>query len=405
MKKLLIPLLLIAALPAQTPPIRVTLLGTAGPSMTTDRAEAGTLVEAGSEVLLFDCGRLVPERLTQIGMAGVTKVFLTHLHSDHTDGLPILWMGAWRQRGTTPISLFGPATIPQFPAGTKALAEHITSAFDTDTRIRRDLVERLSADAIKINAKEIAEGVVYQDNGVTVTAFLVDHSPVEPAFGYRIDYGGYAVVISGDTRPSDNLVKFAKGADVLIHEVFQGAAGLVADYHTSPVGAAGIFNRVAPKLAVYTHVIGGNPTAATRAAGYTGPLVVGTDLTTISIGPAITYRLCESPSTPTVTAVTSSDYKTTLASSGVITVWGSGFSPGGGNSVRFARAAAMPGGSPGTGNPPAVVIDDAAGSLFWDFSANQINAPIQGRVSAGAWILSVQNACGVTSAGLAITLQ
>ena len=91
-----------------------------------------------------------------------------------------------------------------------------TTAFATNTHIRRDLVEKWPAQSIAIDAHDISEGVVYRNNGVTVTAFLVDHAPVSPAFGYRIDYGGHAVVISGDTRPADNLVKFAKGAASVI---------------------------------------------------------------------------------------------------------------------------------------------------------------------------------------------
>jgi ribonuclease Z len=147
---------------------------------------------------------------------------------------------------------------------------------------------------------------VYQSNGVTVTAFLVDHGAVRPAFGYRIDYAGRSVAISGDTRPSDNLVKFAKGVDVLVHEVFntrQGGPGGKdgkdgkggngpAAYHTTPEQAADIFKRVAPRLAVYSHLapMAFDPTDRTRAAGYTGPLLVGSDLTVITIGDKISSK-------------------------------------------------------------------------------------------------------------------
>ena len=96
---------------------------------------------------------------------------------------------------------------------------HLQKAFAFDIRIRRDVDEKFPAEGIKAIVTDIHEGVVYAANGVKVTAFLVDHAPVSPAFGYRIDYRGHSVVLSGDTKPSDNLVKFSQGVDVLIHEV------------------------------------------------------------------------------------------------------------------------------------------------------------------------------------------
>src|SRR5580704_16537964 len=109
--------------------ILVRLLGTAGPSLSPDRAEAGLLVIAGSEVLLFDCGRGIPERLSQLpGRISVSKVFLTHLHSDHTEGLPILWMNenTWSARGTTPLSVWGPGQDTDQPAGVADLTSMLS---------------------------------------------------------------------------------------------------------------------------------------------------------------------------------------------------------------------------------------------------------------------------------------
>ena len=145
---------------------------------------------------------------------------------------------------------------------------------------------------------QIAEGVVYPQNRVTVTAFRVDHAAGSTAaFGYRIDYAGRSVVISGDTRPSGNLVKFAQSADVLIHGVIAVAAGALkaserakqtVGVHTSPEDAGRIFDRVKPKLAVYTHVsLVGGPAAQARLAAelvprtratYSGAVEVGEDL-------------------------------------------------------------------------------------------------------------------------------
>jgi ribonuclease Z len=188
---------------AQQPSIYVRLLGTGGPSIGGPRAEAGLLVVAGTEILLFDCGNGIPDHLAQIGrLAAVNKVFLTHLHSDHTEGLPVLWMNwsAWAGRGDTPLSVWGPGRGPDQPAGTADLTSQLANAWATDTHMRRDVVEHLPGGGIQIQATEITgDGVIYQSNGVTVTAFLVDHGPVKPAFGYRVDYQGHSVV-SRETR-------------------------------------------------------------------------------------------------------------------------------------------------------------------------------------------------------------
>jgi len=147
--------------------------------------------------------------------ADVTKVFLTHLHSDHVISLPELYLYPWASQGrTTPFEVWG-------PDGTKPMMDHLQKAFvfDIHIHIRRDVDEKFPGSGIKVIATDIREGVVYQANGVKVTAFLVDHGPVKPAFGYRVEYRQHSVVLSRDTRPSENLVKFAKGADLLIHEV------------------------------------------------------------------------------------------------------------------------------------------------------------------------------------------
>jgi ribonuclease Z len=103
-------LVLLLAAPVWAQSIFVRLLGTAGPSLNPNHAEAGLLVVAGSEVLLFDCGHGIPNRLAQVGRTGANKVFLTHVHSDHTEGLPELWMNenTWGSRGNTPLSVWEP---------------------------------------------------------------------------------------------------------------------------------------------------------------------------------------------------------------------------------------------------------------------------------------------------------
>ena len=127
-------------------------------------------------------------------------------------GIPDLYLTGWASQGrVVPLRVWG-------PAGTRDMMTHLQKAFAFDIHIRRGVDELFPADGIKTVAVDIREGVVYEEGGVKVTAFLVDHGPVKPAFGYRVDYRGHSVAISGDTKPSDNLVKFSQGVDLLIHE-------------------------------------------------------------------------------------------------------------------------------------------------------------------------------------------
>jgi len=162
--------------------------------------------------------------------------------------------------------------------------------------------EGLPAEGVRLVAREISEGGIQREGAMRVSAFLVDHGVVKPALGYRVDLGGRSVVLSGDTRPSGNLVKFARGTDVLIHEVIapeaerRGAAASfsreqrerVIAHHTTPEDAGRIFARVKPRLAVYSHIVPSfamedDLLAPTRKT-YSGPLEVGEDGMVIEIG-------------------------------------------------------------------------------------------------------------------------
>jgi ribonuclease Z len=297
--------------PAAASSLRVILLGTGGgPVITPDRLGISTLVVAGPEQLLFDAGRGLTFALARLSIRAstVTKVFLTHLHSDHIVSLPELYLFPWASQGRkAPLQVWG-------PEGTRAMAAHLSDAFSFDIHVRRDVDEKYSPDGITIAATDVREGVVYEASGVRVTAFLVDHGPVQPALGYRIDYGGHSVVLSGDTKPSDNIVKFARGADVLIHEVgrakddpaltgppdepMPGGSGTtraqartIADHHTDAAEAARVFQRVSPRLAVFSHAnVSPVETLATVRRGYAGRVEYGSDLMTIEIGSDITIR-------------------------------------------------------------------------------------------------------------------
>jgi ribonuclease Z len=286
--------------------LKVTLLGTGHPFPVMDRFGPSTLVEAGREKLLIDCGRGATQRLWQLGipLSGVTATFLTHLHSDHVVGIPDLFLTGWLPppfgRRTEPFRVWG-------PTGTRDMMSSLEKAYQADIRIRIE-DEKLPPRGASILAEDISEGVVYQANGVKVTAFDVDHGvAIKPALGYRIDYAGRSVVISGDTRFSENLIRFSRGADVVIHEVAQAseellrkseAARRIVGHHTSPEEAGIVFARLTPRLAVYSHIVLlttepgiAAPTisdlvARTRKT-YAGRLEVGEDLMTIEIGDTV----------------------------------------------------------------------------------------------------------------------
>ena len=291
------------------PIMRVTLLGTGVPLLdptayvNSGRVTAGLMVEAGPERLLFDVGQGIVTRLLQAGggaanpYVAINHVFISHLHSDHIADLPALYSYAWLFRDDQPFLVWGPGNGPNQPVGTAAIMPLMRVAFQNDFYLRccgfTDPNEIFSQNGIAFNVTELFEGPVYSSNGVTVSAFLVDHKPVDPAFGFRIDYQGHSVVFSGDTRFNQNLINHSMGVDVLIHEVYGFARNTgpqIFDYHTPPEDAAKVFSMAAPKLAVYTHIaIPPGTTSAdlvtrTRAAGYAGPLQVGADLMKIDIG-------------------------------------------------------------------------------------------------------------------------
>ena len=265
------------------------------------------LVEAAttpSTRILVDAGRGATQRLFAIGgrdlLSGIDLVLLTHLHSDHVVGLPDLWLTGWIFGRSRPFSLKG-------PEGTATMMGHLEKAYAFDVRVRRDIDEKLPGSGAVVDARDVSPDAPFEVSGVRVTPFLVDHGPVKPAFGYRIDYAGKSVVLSGDTRYSQNLVAHAKGCDVLVHEVVVPSVEMmrsavadatkirrIIEHHTTPEDAGRVFSDVKPRLAVYSHIVPSPATeedlvAPTRKT-YAGPLAVGYDLMSISIGEEITVE-------------------------------------------------------------------------------------------------------------------
>lgn len=285
---------------APEPPwMRVTLLGTGNPRPSLERFGPATLVEAGGRQILVDAGRGAIQRLFEIGsvqpLRTLDLLLFTHLHSDHVVGFPDLWLTGWIFGRDRPLAVTG-------PPGTRDMCAHLEQAFAFDRAVRsKD--EGYPAAGIALDVKDAAPGVVYERDGLRITAFAVDHGGgVEPAYGYRVDYRGLSAAFSGDTRYFEPLVDLVRGVDVLVHEVIspevemrrtglraeRGVERVIA-HHTSAEQAGRIFARVKPRLAVYSHIVPSPTTAEdlvepTRRS-YDGALAVGYDLMEIDIRP------------------------------------------------------------------------------------------------------------------------
>jgi len=220
---------------------------------------------------------------------GPEALFITHLHSDHTLGYPDLILTSWVMRRATPFSVYG-------PRGLRRMTRHLLAAFSEDIKIRTEGLEHEVPGGYRVNVKEIRAGVVYQRDGIRVTAIRVPHGNWKEAFAYRIDTPDRSIVISGDTRPSEALIKASMGVDVLVHEVYSAAHLAPEDrpggedwpqynreFHTSDVELGTIAARIKPKLLILTHIIRMGATdeellAGVRKGGFTGRVVIGRDL-------------------------------------------------------------------------------------------------------------------------------
>jgi ribonuclease Z len=284
---------------------RVTLLGTGVPIPRPERFGPATLIEAGEHTILIDAGRGATIRMFQIGVpiGQIDALLLTHFHSDHTVGIPDLWLTGWLN------GYFGARQKPFHvigPTGTTELMSHLEAAYSRDLEIRIEDEKLVRAHA-SITIEEFeADGIVYEAGDLRIAAFTVDHGvAIKPAYGYRIEYQDRVAVISGDTRYNENVVKFGTGVDLLIHEVAMAPPELCAEphiqrvlnHHTTPQEAGLVFARAKPKLGVYTHLVmlasASVPApsiqdliAQTRET-YVGPLIVGEDLMSFEISDII----------------------------------------------------------------------------------------------------------------------
>jgi ribonuclease BN (tRNA processing enzyme) len=284
---------LLAAAGPVPPPTRVVLLGTkGGPTPSPLRAAPATLIEIAGRAFVVDCGNGVANQLAKARMplSRLAHIFITHNHSDHMADVGTLIELAWSSGLITPVTVHGPPPIRQIVHDQLA-----AFAYDIAGRIREE--GRVPLAPLVHVDERAAPGVVLREADVTVTSALVDHETIRPAFAYRFDTPGRSIVISGDTRYSDNLVRLAKGADLLIHEAIYApaidhmggeAAPTLRDHlrrsHTVTEDVGLVAARAGVKKLVLSHLVPADPAITDEMwlAGvrknFAGEAVVGRDL-------------------------------------------------------------------------------------------------------------------------------
>jgi len=286
--------------------LHIVLCGTGSPMPDPERANACTAVVAGGHIVVIDTGpgSWAKFARTRLPAGAIDAVLFTHLHSDHIGALGEFAVQSWIGGRKVPLDVFGPGKPQEIKppmdaeggvygvSGTADVVRGFALAYDSDSgfRIAHHGADYLAPEGARMLAHEVeapAPGqsvTVFDKDGLKISAFLVNHHPVEPAFGYRIEYQGRVAVVSGDTKKTENVAYFSKGADLLVHEALSAdmvtriagaldAAGnhrlakMARDtigYHTSPVEAAEIAREANVKLLVFSHLVPPLPNALLR---------------------------------------------------------------------------------------------------------------------------------------------
>ena len=244
------------------------LLGTGTPNADPERSGPSLAIVVGSNSYIVDFGPGVVRRASALSKQWGGKIealnannlklaFLTHLHSDHTAGYADLILTPWVLGRNIPLEVYGPKGLTQ-------MTEDLLEAYRSDISYRLDGLEPANALGWQVNTHEITEGVVFQDDLIEVTAFKINHGSWDNAFGYRFVTPDKTIVISGDTRPSQNLIRYSEGADILVHEVYSQAGfdkktevwkKYHAAHHTSTFELGEIANKTKPGLLVLHHIL------------------------------------------------------------------------------------------------------------------------------------------------------
>ena len=284
--------------------MKLTFLGTGAPRPSTERYGPSIYIEAGDHKILVDAGPGMRERLFEAGgfaaISGVDHLLITHLHFDHTVSISSAWLSGWLFGRRVPLKIQG-------PVGIKDMMENIKKAYQWDVDYR--VMVGVPIEGTELIVDEVSEGVIFNEDGIKITAFPVEHMPIDvktgkllglrgETLGFRIDYKGHSVLFSGDTRSTEEsrINEEGKGVDLLIHEVQVPSPGATKEanlanvslsVHSTPEQAGLVFTKTKPRMAVYSHIIPPGTTAEELDKDtklyYSGPLTVAHDFMEITL--------------------------------------------------------------------------------------------------------------------------
>ena len=272
--------------------MQITLLGTGTPSPNPKRRGPGHLITCGDNRFLIDCGSGVVHQMVQVGVSpiDIDHLLLTHLHSDHFIDIGHFIVTRWIVGDDRVLNVYG-------PEGTRHVVERTLEMLAPDIRLRMR-IQKEPREFPNVMVHELDAGPALDIDGVKATAFLVDHWPLEQPFGYRFDTKDRSVVISGDTAPSENLIRHAHGVDLLVHECVANfnvphdpgyrwtpkQYVRMKDSHTPPDLLGLVARDAAPGMVVTTHMSPGTEPLEMREAigrGFAGAVAIGEDLVTV----------------------------------------------------------------------------------------------------------------------------
>ncbi len=277
-------------------PFQIMLLGTGCPVVSPRRYGAGTLIRCGTHAILVDIGSGVTQRLVEAGSSGaeIDALLITHIHSDHLVDLYQFIISSWHQSRDRPQVIYG-------PPGIRKLVDDHMAAWREERDLRIAFEKRTSTAAFEIEIHEFEDdGVLFGFEGLSVTAVRVEHHPIPHAFGFVFEADGHKAVLSGDTKRCDALIAAAKGADVIVHEVFAHDAEdrpsgtrsaetmtQVANYHTLSTEVGEVAQKAGAGALVLTHIVPPSTDPARLIAEarehFNGFIAVGEDLMAIDV--------------------------------------------------------------------------------------------------------------------------
>jgi len=275
---------------------KVVMLGTGNPNPSPSQSGCSVAIIVNDTPYIVDFGPGVVRqaaamspryggKIKGLDVKNIKRAFLTHLHSDHTTGYADLILTPWVMGRDEPLEVYG-------PEGINDMTSHLLKAYEEDIRYRLYGYEPANNQGWRVNSHEfIKEGIIYEDKNVSVEAFPVPHGTWPNSWGFRFTTPDKVIVMSGDSSPSEKIIEYAKGADILIHEVYyKESYDRKSEFwrtyhsrnHTSTIELAEIAKQAKPKLVILYHILFWGATDEEIlneiATGYKGKVMVGKDL-------------------------------------------------------------------------------------------------------------------------------